>query len=346
MLEQTFRQGRAGALIRPFSKRAEVECRSYSGGLQRVMVDFGAEESFGHAVERVREHYGVEVPRSAVRTQTEEHGARMLAAAEPLLSELGPEAGVELLITEMDGSMVPIVLPGVDADGRRDEDRRKSRHLSWQEARLCLAREPEKVTPRYGACLGNCEQAGAVWADCVIRAGAGAQTDLHCLGDGARWIPAQAQERFGEQATYLCEFYHVSDYVAAAGEAIAGAQARAWLHEQQARLKENQLEAVLDELRPCREPATGSEEEAPVRACFQYLDERRDQLDYRSALAAGLPIGSGEIESAHRSVIQERLKLPGAWWLEENARKMLALRVTRANGEWQTYWTRHNQGID
>jgi hypothetical protein len=346
VLEQTFRQGRAGALIRPFSKRAEVECRSYSGGLQRVMVDFGAEESFGHAVERVREPYGVEVPRSAVRTQTEEHGARRLAAAEPLLSELGPEAGVELLITEMDGSMVRSVLPGVDAAGRRDEDRRKSRHLSWQEARRCLAREPEKVTPRYGACLGNCEQAGAVWADCVIRAGAGAQTDLHCLGDGARWIPAQAKERFGEQATYLCEFYHVSDYVAAAGEAIAGAQARAWLHEQQARLKENQWEAVLDELRPCREPATGSEEEAPVRACFQYLDERRDQLDYRSALAAGLPIGSGEIESAHRSVIQERLKLPGAWWLEENARKMPALRVTRANGEWQTYWTRHNQGID
>jgi hypothetical protein len=262
-----------------------------------------------------------------------------------LLSELGPEAGVPSLITEMDGSMVPIALPGVDADGRGDQDRRKSRQLSWQEARLCLAREPEKITPRYGACLGNCEQAGAVWADCVIRAGAGAQTDLHCLGDGARWIPAQAKERFGDQATYLCEFYHVSDYVAAAGEVIAGGQARAWLHEQQARLKENRLEDVLDELRPYQEPATVAEEGAPVRACFQYLDERRDQLDYRSALAAGLPIGSGEIESAHRSVIQERLKLPGAWWLEENARKMLALRVARANGEWQTYWTRRSQGV-
>jgi len=333
-------------VLRPFSQRAEVECRGYSGGLQRVLVDFGAEESFGHAVERVREHYGIAVPKSAVRTQTEAHGAALLAAAEPLLSELGPAAGVELLITEIDGSMVPIVLPGVDADGRREEDRRKSRHLSWQEARLCLAREPEKITPRYGACLGPCEQAGAVWADCVIRAGAGAQTALHCLGDGARWIPAQAKERFGAQATYLCEFYHVSDYVAAAGEAIAGAGAKAWLHEQQARLKENQLEVVLAELQPHCEPAPVAEQEAPVRTCYQYLAERREQLDYRSALAAGLPIGSGEIESAHRSVIQERLKLPGAWWLAENARKLLALRVTRANGEWQTYWTRRSQGID
>lgn len=346
VLEQTFRQGRDGALIRPFSGRAEVKCRGYSGGLQRVMADFGAEESFDRGVERVREHYGIEVPKSAVRTQTEEHGAAMLKAGEPLLTELGPELGVELLITEMDGSMIPIVLPGVEADGKRAEDRRKSRNLSWQEARLCLAREPEKVTPRYGACLGDFEQAGEVWADCAIKAGAGKQTHLHCLGDGARWISAQAEERFGDQASYLCDFYHVSDYVAAAGQVIAKAKAPAWRQEQQARLKEGRVEEVLDELRPYQEPATVADQESPVRACFQYLDNRRDQLDYRSALEAGLPIGSGEVESGHRSVIQERLKLPGAWWLEENVRKMLALRVTRANGEWQTYWSRRSQGID
>lgn len=309
-----------------------------------MMVDFGAEASFERAVERVEEHYGIDLPKSAVRHQTLEHGAAMAAAAEPLLEELGPEAGVARMITEIDGSMVPIVLPGVEADGQRVEDRRKRRQLGWQEARLCLAREPEKVRPRYGACLGNFEQAGAVWADCVIKAGAGAQTQLHCLGDGARWIPAQAKARFGEQASYLCEFYHVSDYVAAAGAVMAGTQATAWRHEQQARLKENRWEEVLHELRPHQEPATVADAEAPVRACFQYLDNRRDQLDYRGALEAGLPIGSGEIESAHRSVIQERLKLPGAWWLEENAGKMLALRVTRANGEWQTYWSQRSQG--
>jgi len=36
-----------------------------------------------------------------------------------------------------------------------------------------------------------------------------------------------------------------------------------------------------------------------------------------------LPIGSGEVESAHRYVIQERLKLPGAWWAHPNAQAML-----------------------
>lgn len=49
-------------------------------------------------------------------------------------------------------------------------------------------------------------------------------------------------------------------------------------------------------------------------------------------------LGSGEIESAHRYVIQKRLKLPGAWWLEEHAETMLALRTHRANHDWANYW--------
>ncbi|MFN0110380.1 MAG: UPF0236 family transposase-like protein [Blastocatellia bacterium] len=322
-----------------------MKCRDYSQPLQRVLVDFGAEESFVRAVERVREHYGIEVPASAIRVQTEFHGAAMAAASEPLLTELGPEAGVALLISETDGSMVPIVTTGVDADGKRMADGRKGRSLSWQEARLCLAREPGKVTARYGAGLGNAEKSGEVWLDCVIRAGAGTQTHLHCLGDGAPWIATQSEKRFGEQANYLCDFYHVSEYLAAAAVPLAGSQSRQWLGWSQGLLKDNRLAEVLNELASKLEPAAVREEEAPIRACFRYLDNRRDQLDYRSAIESGLPIGSGEVESGNRSVIQERLKISGAWWREENAAKMLALRVTRANGEWESYWSSRRQAI-
>jgi hypothetical protein len=51
-----------------------------------------------------------------------------------------------------------------------------------------------------------------------------------------------------------------------------------------------------------------------------------------------LPIGSGEIESAHRYLVQQRLKRPGAWWRPHNAEYMLALRLNRANRRWQHYW--------
>jgi len=77
---------------------------------------------------------------------------------------------------------------------------------------------------------------------------------------------------------------------------------------------------------------------APVRACLRYLSTRPYHLDYTGALEQGLPLGSGEIASAHRYVSQPRLNLPGAWWKADNVEPMLALRVVRANKDWDKYW--------
>lgn len=49
---------------------------------------------------------------------------------------------------------------------------------------------------------------------------------------------------------------------------------------------------------------------------------------------------SGEIESAHRYIVQQRMKRPGAWWRAHNAEHMLALRLNRANRQWDSYWQR------
>ena len=102
------------------------------------------------------------------------------------------------------------------------------------------------------------------------------------------------------------------------------------------------LKSVPLALLPHIEPPEVADAHAPVRACHRYLRNRPGQFDYPGARAKGLPIGSGEIElvevSAHRYIIQQRLKLPGAWWKVDQARDMLALRVMRANGEWEAYW--------
>jgi hypothetical protein len=42
-------------------------------------------------------------------------------------------------------------------------------------------------------------------------------------------------------------------------------------------------------------------------------------------------------------VFQNRLKISGAWWKMENLRKMIALRVLRANGGWEDYWSNLHQ---
>jgi hypothetical protein len=69
---------------------------------------------------------------------------------------------------------------------------------------------------------------------------------------------------------------------------------------------------VLAALAPAREPLTVPDEEAPVRVCWRYLNNHQAYLNYPAARQAGLPIGSGEVESGHRSVIQQRLKIAGA----------------------------------
>ncbi len=323
-------------MVRPFSKSASVECRGYSLGLQRVLVDFGADESFKDAVKKVGEHYGIEVSESATRRWSEHHGAAMLEEQEDQRPELG-EGGVERLVGQMDGSLIPMVTTSEAAD------RRKTRAVCWREARLALAHEVGSMTPRFGATLGGVEKAGDCFAICVAQTGGGQQTHLHCVSDGAVWIVEQIARNFGERADYLIDFYHVSQYLARAGEVIAREQSAEWRREQQEELRESHAGVVLEALKPYVEMADIGNQEAPVRSCYRYLSNRLEYLDYKRAIEQGLPIGSGEVESAHRYVIQKRLKIAGAWWHPENAAGMLALRVNRANGDWRSYWQRLRQ---
>lgn len=321
-----------------------MRCRGYSLGLQRAVTDFGADVAFGKVPQKLKEHYGIEVPISAAQVITKRHGAEM--KEQQVVLERLPRGGVEELIGELDGSMLPMVSIAARGDKSTPADGRKRRQLNWREARLSLVREPEKVNGRYAATLGGPSQAGELFVDSVIRAGGGRRTRVHCVADGAPWIANQIKQRLGAQANYLIDFYHLSEYLSAAAEVVAGENKREWLRTQQQRMKANEVGAVLHELRaakPLAQPRTGEPEADPVQACRQYVENRLSYFDYAGALKADLPIGSGEVESGHRSVIQARLKLSGAWWKEETAESMLALRTLRANDEWEAYWSEARQ---
>jgi hypothetical protein len=331
VLEQRLRQGRRGAQVRPFCEQAKISTREYSLPLQRALTDFGADHSFVEATKKVREHYGVELPASSVRSCTLAH-----AKASGAVEHEAPKRPVKTLITEMDGTMLPIVEtqtgPGLDG--------RKGKELSWREARLCLARPLEVVDGVYGATFGTAQIAGVLWRQVAEAAGLGPQTRVYGLGDGAIWIVNTFQEQFGtgkdSRATYTVDFHHVSDYLAAAAQVVAPQRNKDWLHEQQQLLLQNKVNEVLRSLEPHLEPE--QQEEAPVRSAEGYINERQQYMDYAGAQAAGLPIGSGEVEGGHRHVLQKRLKIAGAWWLERSAEWMLQLRTVRANGDWEKYW--------
>jgi hypothetical protein len=75
------------------------------------------------------------------------------------------------------------------------------------------------------------------------------------------------------------------------------------------------------------------DELAVARNARRYLANRTDQLWYDEALKLERRIGSGLIEGSHLHVLQQCLKLSGAWWLPDNAKAMSHLRVQLANNE-------------
>lgn len=318
--------------FRPLCAHLKLKAQSYSKQLQRLMVDFGAECSFEKASNRLYQHHRLTVSASHLRKVTLRHAGAMKqeqAASKP--TRALPAQGADTIITAMDGCMIPIV----ECTQGKDLDRRKNRNCHWEEMRLCAARIAQAVRTYYGVCLGSVEEAGELWNATVQKASWALLTYLHVIGDGAPWIAEQAKQCLGTE-NYLIDFYHLCEYLAAAGK-TAATHAR-WLDVQKQRLKTNHPERVIQALKPYVEDASKEDSEAPVRAALRYLENRLEQIDYAGALENDLPIGSGMIEGAHRHVLQARLKISGAWWTRENAASMASLRVCRANEEEELYW--------
>jgi len=300
--------------------------------LQRRISDFGSDVAFGEVSKKLKEHYGIEVPESGIRLTTLKHAEKLKQIRDAELGCIESQAKA-CIISETDGSMIPMVKSTEDV-----RDKRKNKTFLYREARLTLAHEKGSKTPVFSATLGDVNEAGRHVVHCVKVVGINSETTLHCVGDGAPWIANQMEEQFGANATYLIDFYHVCEYLSAASVVCAVGKEKEWLEEHKNLLKASRASQVLLSLLPYRESEKISDEEAPVRMCYRYIRNRLHQMDYKTALDKDLPIGSGEIESAHRYVIQARLKIAGAWWLEKNAERMLALRTARANNQWESYW--------
>ena len=318
--------------LRPLPQRLGVSARGRSRRLERVLTDFGCEQAFGRAAQSVREHYGFEIGASAVRASTLKHSQRARQKLEGQYKQpfrVLPAKGEKHVIAQADGTMICTVAPG-PRKGKRPRD--------WQEMRLVAAQAKDRTTTVYGVTFGSVQEAGQRWGHCTRQAGWGLNSQIQAMGDGAEWIRLQSQEVFGTQATFLCDFFHVSEYLGAAAPICRPRQPDSWRRTQQQRLRRGALQKVITALGQHLEPVGTPEELAPVRNGHRYLSNRSDCLDYPRALKLGLPIGSGMIESGHRHVLQARLKKAGAAWLHDHADQIAHLRVLRANDQWESLW--------
>jgi len=347
IVEQVLRDGRRGPRRHPFRDFARVSSRGASLTLQRRIADFAAERSFQNTATALREHYNIEVPVYTIDKAT----AGIAREAKHFNSQApGDIRPAATLISEVDGSMLPVVSFRDEAAqpdqanssnraGKRP-DRRKLRQCHWKELRVSTVSVPGGVETWYGVALGEPMSVGCMMWDCCKFKGMDEATHIHAVADGADWIANQYEMQFGTRCTFLVDFYHVCEYLAAAVNSTPmGLEERnRWLETQKQALRESDLRAVIAALESLAAQAGDEEANAPVSTAMAYLAKRAHQLDYQDAIARKLPIGSGEVESAHRHILQKRLKIPGAWWRLERAEEMAQLRAMRANQRWDDFW--------
>lgn len=305
------------------------------------------EESFAKSVRSLKEHYGFELSPSAVARSTLEHASKIAVESEKNPHCL-PKEGVEQIIAEADGSFLRIVsFDKADTDHKDDKDKesvrdnkgdaRKNRQVDYREVRLCAATARGSAEVYYSATFDEVDTLADWWAQSAKAAGMGLNTQVHIVSDGAVWIRTQAENAFGKQSSFLIDFYHVCDYLSEVSQSL-DCLPEGWFQRQRKRLLEGDLESLFKELKPHLETEEISDAAAPVRRALRYLQNRSDALDYKQAVARNLPIGSGLIESAHKHVLQARMKIPGAAWKLENAENMVRARAFRANNKWDQYW--------
>ena len=78
-----------------------------------------------------------------------------------------------------------------------------------------------------------------------------------------------------------------------------------------------------------------SAKEEDKQKLITYYGNNKKRMRYKQYRNIGCGIiGSGAIESAHRTVIQKRMKLSGQRWSRKGVENMLRLRVFDMNKQW------------
>ena len=87
---------------------------------------------------------------------------------------------------------------------------------------------------------------------------------------------------------------------------------------------------------------TALPQDDPLLRLIGYADAYKDRADYPTYRQRGMQIGSGAMESLHRSASQMRLKLAGARWTAEQATAVLKARLMMLAGQWDAFWGQAN----
>jgi hypothetical protein len=167
---------------------------------------------------------------------------------------------------------------------------------------------------------------------------------LICDGKPSLWADVEEVPTY-VSATKILDAYHALEHLSRAAEAIFGKStpgAQRWYERSRQRLL-NEAQGVEATLRSLRRYAQrlrrGSERAEVVRRVLQHFGTHKDKMRYATFRARGLPIGSGPVEAACKTVVGNRLKRSGMRWSHDGGQNVLNLRTAVKSNRWDTLWS-------
>jgi hypothetical protein len=302
-----------------------------TAALDAQVMDFALNSSFGKAEDRWEFHFPwLPLSSNQFRRSTKRLGNMVQESHPVLLQEAAkpqPPKAAKTLYIMLDGSHIPC-------------------QGEWKEGKLGLFfREEEYVPgspvirgkilePRYAGCVGPQEEFIPLMKSAFQVEAAVRPKRVVALGDGApgNWTVIRAVY---PRAIEILDWYHALEHAIDLGKVFLG-EASPMLVVWETRMKqllwEGDVEAMLREAtacltEECLDHAPSPAQLKALESFAGYCRENAKRMQYRKFFEQKLLIGSGPIESAHKHVYQQRMKMSGQQWSPQGARRMASLRV-------------------
>ena len=167
-----------------------------------------------------------------------------------------------------------------------------------------------------------------------------------CDGHRSIWSYAQNNPMYNDYEK-LIDFYHTTEHLSKAGEALFGKSSdmgTAWYNKYRKKLLEDNdgAESVLRSMIYYSQNLPKSRRDA-LEVERTFFMRNKDRMIYADFLARGLPIGSGPVEAACKSIVKTRLCRSGMRWSRQGGQRILHLRCFVKSNRWDVFWKQYIQ---
>jgi hypothetical protein len=260
------------------------------------------------------------------------------------------------LAISVDGVMAPLKAQGEDraaqqaAPGKHASGPRGYREVGCGTLTLYDQEGERLQTVRYARMPEHKKVTLGEQVQAEVQAILGARPDLRrvYLADGAdsNWELLAAVERALSgnpmQSLQIVDFYHACEHLKGGCDAIWGestVRGQAEFARLRVLLKEaaDGAERIIRTLKYHAGRTTGTRRKR-IRSALTYFRNQRERMQYAAYQRQHLPIASGVMEAACKTLVTQRLKGSGMAWTMVGGQAILTLRSLLQSGRWAQAW--------